>query len=550
MDRPPLISVVIPCYNQGRFLREALDSVSAATARPVEMIVVDDGSTDDTGRRAARYPGVRLIQIPNGGLAAARNVGLADARGTIVAYTDADVRVEPDWLTYLVQPMLDPDIVGAGGPNVVPDDDPFVAQCVARAPGGPTHVLLDDRTAEHIPGCNMAFRRTALRAIGGFDPQFRVAGDDVDVCWRIRQQGWTIGFSPAATVWHHRRNSVRAYLKQQWGYGRAEALLEKKWPDKYNGPGHLTWKGRIYGRGRPYAIGQRGRIYNGIWGSAPFQSIYEPAPGLLQCLPQMPEWYLVIAVLPALSALGLHWIPLTLALPLLAVAAGVPIVQAVASASRATFTSSTGSRLNKLGLTSLTALLHLLQPLARLAERLFHGLTPWRRRGRGVSVPQTRTWTIWSEHWQPPEKWLGDMEGALREGGATVVRGGSGLYYADIPAAALNWAQLPQKVAFISVEADGRPDFAVSPFNGPRPTFDQALERFCYVRNVPGCLYRDLGELPPYPEYAGVPLMWPSSIGFQRQLASSLSIAVTAMGYPSGPSPAITAVATLETREL
>ena len=103
----------------------------------------------------------------------------------------------------------------------------------------------------------------------------------------------------------------------------------------------------------------------------------------------------------------------------------------------------------------------------------------------------------------------------------TVIRGGSGLYYADIPAAALNWAQLPQKVAFIGVQADGRSDFGVNPFNGARPSYDQALERFCYVRNAPGCLFRDLGELPPYEQYQGVPLMWQSSVGFQRQLAGN-----------------------------
>jgi hypothetical protein len=108
----------------------------------------------------------------------------------------------------------------------------------------------------------------------------------------------------------------------------------------------------------------------------------------------------------------------------------------------------------------------------------------------------------------------------------TVLRGGTGLYYADIPAAALNWAQLPQKVAFIGVSPDGRPDFVVNPFNGPRPSYDQALERFCYVRNVPGCLYRDLGELPPTPEYAGVPLKWQSSVGFQRQLAADTALTV------------------------
>ena len=167
-----------------------------------------------------------------------------------------------------------------GGPNIPPDGDGPIAECIANAPGGPVHVLLSDGEAEHIPGCNMAFRRAALKAIGGFDPQFRTAGDDVDICWRLQQQGWTIGFSPGAMVWHHRRNSVRTYWKQQQGYGKAEALLERKWPEKYNAAGHVTWAGRVYGKGLASIFGRGGRIYHGIWGAAPFQSIYQPAPGL------------------------------------------------------------------------------------------------------------------------------------------------------------------------------------------------------------------------------------------------------------------------------
>src|SRR5439155_16475658 len=117
-----------------------------------EVILVDDGSTDRTGEIARSHPRVRVVEVPNGGLSAARNVGLAETTGEIVAYTDADTRVDPDWLTFLVQPFLTSDVVGSGGPNVVPPDDAGIAQCIARAPGGPTHVLLDDRIAEHVPG--------------------------------------------------------------------------------------------------------------------------------------------------------------------------------------------------------------------------------------------------------------------------------------------------------------------------------------------------------------------------------------------------------------
>src|SRR5439155_8266130 len=169
------------------------------------------------------------------------------------------------------------------------------------APGGPIHVLLTDREAEHVPGCNMAFRASALKAIGNFDPQFRVAGDDVDICWRLHEQGFTIGFNPAAVVWHHRRKSIRGYWRQQRSYGKAEALLERKWPSKYNSLGNVRWSGRVYGNGFALALARRaGRIYHGIWGMAPFQSIYQPAQGPLASLATMPEWYLAIAALAGL----------------------------------------------------------------------------------------------------------------------------------------------------------------------------------------------------------------------------------------------------------
>src|SRR5204862_102549 len=154
-----------------------LCSLEQLTYPNVEVIVVNDGSRDKTGEIARRHSRFKLIETANAGLSAARNVGLAHATREIVAYTDADTRVDPDWLTYLVQPFITSDVVGSGGPNVVPADDPPMAQCIARAPGAPTHVLLDDRTAEHVPGCNMAFKSDALLAIGGFNAVYLRAGD-------------------------------------------------------------------------------------------------------------------------------------------------------------------------------------------------------------------------------------------------------------------------------------------------------------------------------------------------------------------------------------
>jgi len=90
-----LVSVIIPCYNDGRYLADAVDSVLAQSYRPVEVIVVDDGSTDNTADVARCYcDRVRLIQIPNSGPAAARNAGLRAASGEYVQFLDADDRLE------------------------------------------------------------------------------------------------------------------------------------------------------------------------------------------------------------------------------------------------------------------------------------------------------------------------------------------------------------------------------------------------------------------------------------------------------------------------
>jgi len=420
----PRVSVVVCSYNGARTIGDCLEGLLHLEYPDFEVIVIDDGSTDSTAAIAAEY-GVRLISTENRGLSHARNSGMEVATGEIVAYLDDDAYPDPHWLTYLAATFLSTTHAGVGGPNIAPVGDGPIADCVANAPGNPTHVLLSDREAEHIPGCNMAFRKACLQVIGGFDPQFRVAGDDVDVCWRLRQCGWTLGFSSAAMVWHHRRNSLRAYWKQQTGYGKAEALLEGKWPEKYNAGGHSTWAGRVYGKGLSHRLGRIGRIYQGIWGSAPFQSLYEPAPSTLWSLSLMPEWYLVILAFAALAALGIHWRPLLLALLPLVFAVGTLLTQATLGAARASFTSAPRSRAAWLKLRSLTAALYLLQPLARLSGRLRYGLTPWRRHGApGLSLPRPRASTLWSERWRDSAERLRSIEVSLRSAGVCILRGG------------------------------------------------------------------------------------------------------------------------------
>ena len=272
----PKVSVVVCAYNAERTIQTCLEALEQVRYPNYEVIVVNDGSTDRTLEICRKFPSIRLISQENHGLSVARNVGLEAATGEIIAYTDADCDVDPDWITYLVHSFEITGQVAVGGPNLPPPEDALIPACVAVSPGGPTHVLIDDLEAEHIAGCNMAFRADVLRDLGGFDAQYRAAGDDVDLCWRLQDAGHSIGFSPAAQVWHFRRNTIRDYFKQQRGYGKAEAMVYFKHPERFNLLGQAKWLGRIYGDLSSSLMPSKPFIYSG---RVRHGTVPEPLPG-------------------------------------------------------------------------------------------------------------------------------------------------------------------------------------------------------------------------------------------------------------------------------
>ena len=371
----PRFSVIVCTFNGSETIGETLEGLQKLDYPDFEIIVVDDGSADDTVQIVEGFDGVRLITIANGGLSGARNVDLRAATGEFVAYIDDDAWPDPHWLQYLAHAFLASSHAGIGGPNLSPSDDSWKAQCVAKSPGGPLHVLTSDDTAEHIPGCNMAFRKADLVAIGGFDLTFVVAGDDVDVCWRLQEQGHTLGFHAGAMVWHRRRASSRRYLRQQAGYGRAEAMLETKWPAKYNSVGHISWQGKVYGPGLTYILGRVSRVYHGPWGSAPFQALEESPASLFFSASAMPEWWILVVGLAALAGLGVFWAPiLWVAVPGFAVALGLVVVQNALSVRDATIVGLNTRGRSGLATRATIFALHHLQPLARLWGRCRGGL--------------------------------------------------------------------------------------------------------------------------------------------------------------------------------
>ena len=305
----PMVSVVICAYNAERTMRPCLESLRRLDYPNFEVIIVDDGSRDATAAISADFPEFRLIRQPNKGLSVARNVGLHAARGEIVAYTDSDCVVDPHWLTLMVRAMNDSGFDGCGGPNYAPHEEGWVERCVAASPGAPCHVLIGDDRAEHLAGCNMIYRKDALLEVGGFDPRFTAAGDDVDICWRLIDSGRVLGFCPAAFVWHFRRNTVKAYYGQQRGYGKAEAMLYFKYPERFNAIGQIRWNGTIPGLARTLPGGAQQRVG---WSRRIelLQRVYEAPLSLIKVAPMTAEWtFASAALLMVTFMLGITIIP-------------------------------------------------------------------------------------------------------------------------------------------------------------------------------------------------------------------------------------------------
>lgn len=268
----PLISVIICVYNGEERIATVLESLRELDYPDYEVIVVDDGSSDSTLEMVRRFDFVKLLELDHGGLSAARNAGAAVARGEILAYTDDDCEVDEQWLYWLARGYAEHGWDACGGPNIPPEPAFEDEAVIASAPGAPSHVMLEDEVAEHVPGCNLSVRKDVFDAIGGFDESYWVAGDDVDFCWRLLEGGYKIGFEGAAFVWHRRRTSFMRYLKQQWGYGKAEALLKKGHPGRFTKDSSAHWDGRVY-TGEPLGANEGSVIYFGQAGMAGYQQV-------------------------------------------------------------------------------------------------------------------------------------------------------------------------------------------------------------------------------------------------------------------------------------
>lgn len=231
----PDVSVVIPAYQASATLAGCLAGLEHqrfARAR-FETIVVDDGSLDTTSEVAAQFVGVRVVRRVNGGAAAARNTGWRDARGTWIAFIDADCVPSSGWLTGLidaVRPIAgEPPALGAAGKTLGLQSVTEAAQFADLIGSLDAERYLTHPRWPFAPSCNVLYRRSALAACDGFDERFTTY-EACDLHTRLRQTDpGRFGYVARALAWHRHRSSWQAYWRQQVAYGVGYAQFTRRW---------------------------------------------------------------------------------------------------------------------------------------------------------------------------------------------------------------------------------------------------------------------------------------------------------------------------------
>jgi glycosyltransferase involved in cell wall biosynthesis len=209
-------SVIIPTYNRAGRIGYCLDALRKQKFPfASEVIVVDDGSTDETLEVLARYSEVRVVCQANAGPAAARNRGVREASGEIVLFTDDDCEPFPDWLAEMLKPFDDPEVIGVKGVYRTRQPE-LVARFVQIEYEDRYRMMARKPTIDFIDTYSAAFRRAQFTEIGGYDTSFPVAScEDSELSYRMSARGWRMVFTPTAIVWHQHPATFTSYLRRK-----------------------------------------------------------------------------------------------------------------------------------------------------------------------------------------------------------------------------------------------------------------------------------------------------------------------------------------------
>lgn len=248
---PFSVTVILPVYNGSRTIRACIEALldQDYPRRCYEVVCVDNNSTDATAPIVSGYPEVRLLsQTAVQSSYAARNIGAAQAQGEILAFIDADCIPAPDWLSRLVEPFEDPQVLAAGG--LVRDARPanlvetFLGQesSLGRYQDAPGQFLRPLITA------NAAYRRAEFEALSGFNDRL-YTGADIDLAWRLQLgYGDCVRYAPRAVVSHQHRSNLSSMFRQYRRHGFGEIFLDAMYQQYPGYPRTLRYQVSQIGR--------------------------------------------------------------------------------------------------------------------------------------------------------------------------------------------------------------------------------------------------------------------------------------------------------------
>jgi len=232
----PKFSVLICTYNRHELLKMSLTALIDGTTEKPDQVVIVNGGDERADQVVSLFQNrsgvtVDLVKTVNVNLATSRNIGLSKCTGDIVAMTDDDAEIFPDWISLMKRVHSEHPEAGAVGGAVIGADSGtdllsrIADVMVFSSPVKPAYV----RT---LPGVNISYKRDALEKVG-FQDETLFRGEDVDFNWRIKKLGYDIYYSPEIKVIHHHRPTFTGLLNQFYMYGRAYYLVRKKWPEMY-----------------------------------------------------------------------------------------------------------------------------------------------------------------------------------------------------------------------------------------------------------------------------------------------------------------------------
>ena len=207
-------SVIVPVYNGEETIVQCVESALKQNFEgEYEVIVVNDGSTDQTEARVKKSKDVKLISQPNKGPAAARNRGALEAKGEFIVFMDDDCAAEKDWLREMLKPFADQEVVGVQGRYKNAQKE-FIAQLIQLEIEERYEKLKKQKYVDHIGTYSAAYRRETFLAVKGFDEKFPIAsGEDIDLSYRLAERGHKLVFNWNAIVWHQHPVSVLHYYQ-------------------------------------------------------------------------------------------------------------------------------------------------------------------------------------------------------------------------------------------------------------------------------------------------------------------------------------------------